>query len=268
MIKNEDYEIYKEELLKKFSNILQLQKPIYLYKYLPLEGAVSSLEYKNIQFSSPFTFNDITEGRNSRFIFMGKELRKVLLSTSLNKYEINKSIDSRNIDNMTDEKIETIFSNQFEKITFGNTGVACFTTIENSEFHWQNYANMHKGICIRYNFENLLKFWNAQTNLFTYQGIKSLITNYIIYLNSINPIIFKDENKFLCAINWLNVKHKSYEPESEFRIYSNNCNISKGYDRIRISKNSIDKIYIGKNVQSVDKNKIEKLGFLIHKTDN
>ena len=109
MIKNEDYEIYKEELLKKFSNILQLQKPIYLYKYLPLEGAVSSLEYKNIQFSSPFTFNDITEGRNSRFIFMGKELRKVLLNTSLNKYEINKLIDTSNIDTMSDEKMKQPF---------------------------------------------------------------------------------------------------------------------------------------------------------------
>ena len=127
---------------------------------------------------------------------------------------------------------------------------------------------MHKGICIRYNFKNLLKFWNAQANLFAYEGIKSLIANYIIYLDSIKPIIFKDDNQLLCLINWLNVKHKSYEPESEFRIYSNNCNIRNGYDRIRISKKSIDKIYIGKTVQSVDQKKIEKLGFLIHKNDS
>ena len=270
MIDLKSHENYRDLLLQKYISLGNLPKPIYLYKYLSLEGGISSLKYTNIQFSHPYTFNDITEGRKSRFIFIGEELRKALLSPSLDFYELNKKIDARNIHLMTDEEIKNKVSDNYEKTTLCNTGIACFTLLENSEFHWENYANNHKGICIRYKFDDLMKFWNANTRLFSFQGIKTLRSNHIIYLNQIKPLIFAEDvkSKLLCEINWMIVKHDDYIPECEFRIYSNDCNIKNDYDRIRISKKSIDKVYIGKNVQNDDKNKIEKLGFLITKTDN
>ncbi|SEN66429.1 Protein of unknown function [bacterium A37T11] len=253
---------YRDMLMERFINGHKEYNPEYIYKYLDFNGGYLSLKNLNIQFSHPYTFSDLTECRKFRIKFKnkGKRIKDSLLDESLNRFNTPISVNIENIRNKSYREIELFTEHNWEKITLEKAGIACFTTLANSTFHWNNYADKHNGICVKYNFMKLLTHFE-NSSFFYYWNNQSLIHGPIIYLDEIIPISYGDDFKLLMLQNWIYVKKITYAEEKEYRIYSQNCDLNKQIARIGIDRACIENVYFGSNVSSDNIARINDLGF-------
>lgn len=263
-----EYELYCENLLNGFVENHVDYFPDYVYKYYDFNGGYLSLKNLTLQFTHPSNFVDKSECRKDRIKFknQGKRIREGLLSREMESLELKllgKNIDASSILKLSYKDIEKRSENEWENTIFKTTGVTCFTTLENNNFHWENYANNYSGICVKYNFKLLMNHFE-KSDFFKYCGKQSLNHGPIIYVDEIMPVRYGNSNceKLLMSTNWIFVKERRYQSEKEYRLYSQNCKIDNGYQRVNILKETIDEVFVGKNIAEEDLDKIKSLGYL------
>lgn len=261
-----DYDRYCENLLNNFFENHSNYFPKYVYKYYDFNGGYLSLKNQTIQFTNPIKFDDPSECRVERIKIknQGKRIKESLLSASVKQYEftqIGYNVDESNILKASYRDIEKSSTIHWEN-TIKTTGVTCFTLLDDSDFHWDNYANNHNGICVKYNLDMLIDNLHSSSH-FEYKRVKSIVHSPVIYVDNIQAVKYGEivEDKLLMLINWMFVKDRAYESEMEYRLYSQNCKIEGGYERVKISKVTILGVKVGKNVSNEDIQKIKDLGF-------
>ena len=131
-----------------------------LYRYRTFgEYAVSDIRKQEINLTSIGNFNDIFDGaivsRYSDEYIQSQVDNETALITKIPTYsdEERKHL----IKTLADSKREYLKSKQIQKFDFLNylgTFVGCFSKKENSTLMWAHYADMNKGICIEYDFNN------------------------------------------------------------------------------------------------------------------
>lgn len=134
------------------------------------------------------------------------------------------------------------FEPEFEKLK-EQLAIACLTEDNDNILMWSHYACNHKGICLEYDFEEILD---------TVQNIYPVIYKDEIYDLS-NDIMNQTVSGLLKGV--LN-KSKAWEYEKEWRIPCNNPNRDAGC-LIRFPK--VKSIYLGCKLEESDKETIIKL---------
>jgi hypothetical protein len=129
--------------------ILDEKLPNFFYKYIRTENAIKILENKALWFSSPRDFNDpfdcninlidfsisdkeITEFINDKVSANRKTRRNEIQKNQRNSYRIKNQ--------MADQSQEMFY----------NSGVCCFSEVNNNILLWAHYANNHKGLCLKF----------------------------------------------------------------------------------------------------------------------
>ncbi|MCA5006681.1 DUF2971 domain-containing protein [Sphingobacterium bovistauri] len=261
-----DYDKYCEHLLNNFIDNHPDYFPKYVYKYYDFNGGYLSLKNRTIQFTNPLKFEDKSECRVERIQFknQGKRIKETLLSEEIKRYDykiLGYNVDTSEIEKSSYRDIEKKSEKHWNEL-IQSFGVTCFTLLEDSDFHWVNYADNEKGLCIKYDFHALINYINS-SSIFEYNGKKSIIHSPVIYVDDIQAIKYGETStkKLLMQLNRVFVKEKAYENEVEYRLYSQNCKIENGVQRVNISKESILQVKFGKNVSNEDIQKVKKLGF-------
>jgi len=123
--------------------------------------------------------------------------------------------------------------------------IACFSEKNNSTLMWGHYADSHKGFCLEYDFQSILK--ECSQNCIDIRGCNNFMLNY-----SLAPIIYKEERfdatayfstvlqALLCEQNQIPMelyyedilivskclltKSMDWEYESEWRLFTPNLN--------------------------------------------
>lgn len=262
-----NYDQYCRNLIREFEGNHFEYYPDYVYKYYDFDGGYASLKNQTIQFTSPLLFDDQTECNLARIKFknQGKRIKEAMLRPDIDQMlmEMYGYIsDPKSLLKMSYRAIERFAKKIWEESVIKNVGVSCFTTLENSNFHWENYADNSRGICVKYNFKQLYNFLQRSDH-FKFHGKQSLVHNPIIYVDEIMPVGYGVtlHEKLLMSLNWVFVKSMEYKNEFEYRIYSSQCNIDSGYFRIEIPKAVIQNIHFGKNLSHTEISSIKKLGF-------
>lgn len=216
------YDQYCALLWKEFISNQKDYNPNYVYKYMDFHGGYLSLKNQTLQFTHPTRFDDKSECRKDRIKFknQGKRIKEALLSKDLDNTILEAHgylDDTSNILNKSYKDMEKSAEELWENVIIKDTGVSCFTTLTDSHFHWQNYANNSRGVRIKYDFDDLVQYLN-NSELFSYYGKKSLIHSPIIYVDEIMAVKYGTDNaeKIIMNLNWIFVKERSYESECEF----------------------------------------------------
>lgn len=137
------------------------------------------------------------------------------------------------------------FTNKVENISYEmkkETYIASMTEKKNSVLMWSHYGDMHRGICVEYDFDELVKCENI-----------NFILAPINYKKRI-PEIYPEGN-----LNWLyrvyTTKAEEWNYEHEWRILKQEKEYKKGFLIDIIKPNCI---YLGSEMDSNKKNQIEE----------
>lgn len=123
--------------------------PVFFYKYSRVENVYKMLESKTLWFSSPKDFNDSFDCNVNLIDFIPSELDIVKLINE--KVDGNRSVRRKEIqkNKQNSYRIKKQISEQFQEI-FYNSGVCCFSEVEDNMLMWSHYADNHKGICLKF----------------------------------------------------------------------------------------------------------------------
>jgi hypothetical protein len=117
-----------------------------------------------------------------------------------------------------------------------------------NELMWSHYADYHKGICIKYHFQNSL------TNLYATSDTSVRYFKDVEYKEDLSVLNLKDSIAIKDAFF---VKSKEWEYENELRLLQYDLNAKGDYDTINVP-GSIEAIYFGvrcpqKEIESIKK---------------
>lgn len=212
------------EYMKKWQKEIK-----YLYRYRHInekrEYEIEALEKRDIFCSSFDKLNDGEEG-----IIIRELLRKFPSSM---KKQVKKQL----------EELRKKF------------GVACFSKVEPyntyAEYMWENYAGNGEGICIQYNISDMID--------------KNFYIIPVKYVKKLNIRDFLEENTFVSELTYVmkhccgsdkDKKNRIWEIEQEWRHMIEIDNEYGKYSEIYLQP---AKIFIGKRLKEIYKNKIYKM---------
>lgn len=220
-----------DEILKTINRLNYGNFPKYIYKFLP----VNEFLFKNILnhqlwFSNPLSFNDPFDCQYGEFCGIS-EKQIELIDKGDEKF------DSRDLIKTANE-------------TMRNLKVSCFCDINKMSRElllWSHYADSHKGICIKYNLEELRKFCNENN-----YDINIHKVHYSSIFPSV-PIFYDEYNKNLRALlDILYTKSSDWDYEQEIRIFHNN-------NKLIFNKGLIVEIQFGCKIEIDNRNDIMQL---------
>lgn len=124
--------------------------PDFFYKYTQVENLLKSLENKTLWFSSPKQFNDPFDCNINLINFTPSE--KDIVKLINDKVAGNRALRRKEIkkNKQNPYRIKNQMAEQFQE-TFHNSGVCCFSEIEDDILMWAHYAENHKGVCLKFN---------------------------------------------------------------------------------------------------------------------
>ncbi len=112
-----------------------------IYHYTNYEAAQSIIESKNIRLVSSLSMSD----RTDRFFANLYTTTFLLTSKDSRIKEVRENVDIKDILSVNFESLQIPFFS------------ASFCLSEGNQYLWENYASNHKGVCIAFNSEYLLK---------------------------------------------------------------------------------------------------------------
>jgi hypothetical protein len=232
-----------------------------LYKYFN----ISNLKYfedlfcKNLlYFPCPLTFNDPFDCRlNIDTNYSNDELLEIL------ENEININYPGLSVENkrkrinaaLNDTELKDNLIKNYERYRnslLEDCGVQCMTEKHLNLLMWSHYSNCHKGICVEFDTNEMLKHVNDK-----------IWCNKVIYKKeypSLKVVFNNDQNKIdKFGTSILRIKSNDWSYEKEWRIVF--PSVTKFYPNrlIPIPKESIKKIFLGLEMEDNCKYNLVKL---------
>jgi len=121
--------------------------PATIYKYTRVESAVRIINDKALWFSSPKQFNDPFDCNISLLDF--KPDRAIITEIINDKVPANRAIRRKEImkNRRSPHRIVNQATEQVQKL-FYQSGVCCFSAVNENILMWSHYADNHSGICL------------------------------------------------------------------------------------------------------------------------
>lgn len=209
---------------KRIVSKLEVTTQQYIYKYLPInEFTIRSLINNELYFNSPHNFNDPFDCNCNFYRGTNEDAQLVnQYCDGVDKY-------------LTD--FEKEFSLKFRNIL----GVTCFSQIENNFLMWSHYANGHRGICLKFE-------WQKDSNFF--KGCK------VSYTNDLPIVGHPMSNKFVRyakKVALTKLKPWNYEEEVREIITTENERLKK------FNPLSLAGIIFGEKISDDDKTLIKSI---------
>jgi len=172
--------------------------PECLYKLFSLsERSVNSLINHTLYAAHPFQFNDIFDCNENLVDFDDDNVIKSFLSAILPISEIEEQIEKDR------QGTERFVKDHFSGVLYRKWGIISLTSDPNNILMW-SYYNNHQGFCVEYDYSK-----------FPFKHYGPFPINY---QEKIDPISVKEAGMLLSVIYQTNIKSKSWEHESEWRI--------------------------------------------------
>lgn len=246
----------KEDTLNKFNNLLKeifIPEKSKFYRYRPLnEYTIFEILQGYIFLSSPSSLNDPYDCN----AYLSDTPLSISFSSNfiILKHEATESLNEE-IKNLKKEELDSIIStgamNYRKKTINEKLKISCFTTKNDNLSMWDHYANKHKGICIEYDFENIVYENNKlkcngqeyEHELFLPVFYTPDFNQYLIGMGGNNL------KRVSCLVNSI-LKHSNWKTEDEWRLisYDNDVTEFKGFP--------IKAIYFGTKTDDIVINKI------------
>lgn len=130
--------------------ILDEKIPDFFYKYIRTEDAIKILETKKLWFSSPKDFNDPFDCNVNLIDFTPSD--KDIVQFINDKVSGNRNIRRQEIrkNKKNPYRIKNQMAEQTQKL-FYDSGICCFSEVNNNILLWAHYADSHKGLCLKFN---------------------------------------------------------------------------------------------------------------------
>jgi len=160
--------------------------PDFIYKYITTENAIKILENKTLWFTSPKDYNDPFDCNINlldltprdediisvikKNIFYREGVRREIQKNRKNPYRIKKQ---------TSEQLQNHIY---------NSGVCCFSEMNNNNLMWAHYADNHKGLCLK--FKSSIEEIGTMTAKVNYKKEYSKINFWTGEGNAILHLIF------------------------------------------------------------------------------
>lgn len=221
-----------------------------LFKYLDIDGAMSMLSNRTLQFTNSFYFNDPFDCHPSLIDFSGSP--PGLYGPKFK------------------DKIRETHKNKYDRLR-ERTWICSLSKINDSLLMWSHYANNHKGICVELNMSHVVKYLNGNHGMVVHNvGVEVQYKDIIE-----KPDYFK--NRVGDYLNYqISTKTKDWEYEQEWRLYIIDPSpmymslpfkpkIGETYDwkitRVYpvLGGECFEAIYLGAMISDEDKQKIVKL---------
>lgn len=123
--------------------------PDCFFKYMKVEHLLKTIENNTIWFSSPKQFNDPFDCDVSLINFTPpkKDIGKIINE----KLSANRAIRRKEIkkNKQNPFRIKNQMAEQTQNI-FYNSGVCCFSEVEDNTLMWAHYADNHNGVCLKF----------------------------------------------------------------------------------------------------------------------
>lgn len=185
----------------------------YIYKYFTInEFLLKNLINNELYFSNPLKFNDPFDCQFELNLIDNSEAERDLIDKmQLNESE-KKLFETNNLRSTLSSGLSTKFYEGLENII----GVACFSERPDNFLMWSHYANSHKGICLKFDWQQHKEY---------FQGTK------VIYDNKLPIAQYETNQGFQNEIPKIvitKLKHWDYEDEirSVVEIKNEKRNIS------------------------------------------
>lgn len=225
----------------------------FLFQYRGINKyTILNLLNQEFRLNSPKLFNDPYDGR----LLIDNELLKNITISAIKDSQYKEG----DIEKLFEDDSNNWFIEEEKKIFF-NTAVedsyiSCFSAEYKSILMWSHYSDFHKGICIKYNKQDLECLENMNLKNVIYSDEKRDITAEIINqaaydrkINKINKIL--EETIF--------TKSKCWEYENEWRLVYFKDVEEKIGDGFNIKAPKPVAIYMGTNIKCEDRNFIRNL---------
>jgi len=215
---------------------------------------INSLQENEIIFGSRKNFNDPFDCNlpiNVQCSII--DVENLLLDISFEKNLFN----LRDIRKRADE----IFSDtnklraQLEILIYNYRRISCFTIaspnkhLANSKF-WANYANKHKGICMKFNGDILIDYAPNEQEDFSYIPVEYCPNDAIPKHNYIKDKSFRGNSS---AQYFLGTKSMEWKDEEEIRlVYFPGIEINGDFTYRKFNPKYLEQIYLGCNLEKED----------------
>lgn len=177
--------------------------PEFFFKYIRLDRVIEILKNKELWFSSPKNFNDPFDCNINLIDFEPdeNEIKKIINDKISGNRKLRRQEIQKNKRNSF--RIKNQFSEQLEEI-FYNSGVCCFSEINDNILLWAHYAENHKGICLK--FTNKISDIATMTAKVNYKNRYEKVNFWKGKGGAINHLIF--------------TKSKDWKYEKEIRAFT------------------------------------------------
>jgi hypothetical protein len=224
------YKCYKYALEIIKDNLIYVPEPSQLND--PFESVIKFdlTDLKNENIKEDYV-NHLMEKFN--FQIEGKEMDKEVLRTNLLEKIIPNLIDSY------DKHREDLYYKDYS-----NHGILSLTDIHDDIVMWSHYADMHKGVCIKFDTEKLIF-----SGLFN-SGFSVIYDDKYPLLDLVTLISPKTDIEIKLLILLFFNKHVSWKYENEYRIikifghHRNHEEFIK-QRKVKINNNSIEEVILG-----------------------
>ena len=206
---------------------LEVTTKQYIYKYMPIsEFAIRSLINNELYFNHPDNFNDPFDC-TCKF-YRGEEKDAISNRQYIDGYD--KFFDNE--------------ESGFSKIIKDIIGICCFTEKENDFLMWAHYANGHRGICLKFE-------WEKDSDFF-----KGLKVNYSNEIPTVGHFMNKEFGPEAARATIL-TKLDPWAYEAEIREIIPN---PKDNDRLkRFAPHSLVEIIFGEKISDYDETLIKNI---------
>ncbi len=267
-----------EDLETKMFEIKKQNMPKSLFKYrICNKKSFKSLKENCLYSSNPSEFNDPFDstfscfilqsnnvgfdfedyGKNKLFYYFFKKNYLIKVNDIHFLNFINSENFKKNIKDYVpnEEKIFFKKKNFKDDITsFINSHffIQCFSEVKDSVLMWGHYANAHKGFCIEYDVNNLIKIENKNKGLypiFYSHDLPDFNQNLFNFLSN------KKVDNFYNLIFLSLVKYNNWEYEKEWRYVEwedTKKNNNKNLKTKKLKMGKIKAIYLGANIEEVN----------------
>jgi hypothetical protein len=220
-----------------------------IYKFVPVNGyTLKNLILKKLWFNHVNQVNDVQEGL-IKFVNFDFSPSKKSIDNFLKKYNLDRDYVNWFLKNFGFVRLYLRHWHDFEISKFR---ISCFSKINNNPLMWAHYADKHKGICLVYDKNILLKnikVANPNVDIMTVEyGIK--------------PNVKLSENKnnisFEVDRQMLSTKDKVWRYEKEVRLY---YEVSSNSDEqsLRIGASPLKAVIYGATISNDDRDTISEI---------
>lgn len=234
--------------------------PIMLYKYIHFQNCsdekIDSFKNNKLYLSSPVNFNDPYDCEFNTDIleqiqYVVKKFEKSEMQKVASNREERRILQkqTKHIDKEIRQDIENfckVLESEWEK--FRKTiAVCCLSELVDSMLMWCHYADSYKGVCIAYDFKELMQKGMVLPVVYTDEltSLKKYICN-----------IQKQDDMYIAGIHAVTAKALEWEYESEWRIIDT---IASGLNGKLVDMSTPKAIYIGNKMHKTLRDEIIRI---------